>query len=88
MFIDSDDYLLPNSLKLFSDEIIINPAIDIVIGSTIINHKTDIKKRELLEGKESIIHGFLTMKYMITSWNKLVRRECIIENKLFFIDNI
>ena len=88
MFIDSDDYLLPNSLKLFSDEININPAIDIVIGSTIINHKTDIKKRELLEGKESIIHGFLTMKYMITSWNKLVRRECIIENKLFFIDNI
>lgn len=88
MFIDSDDYILPNCLKTFADEIIINPAIDMVVGSTIIKNKTDIKKRELLEGKESIIHGFLTMKYLITSWNKLVRKECITDNKLLFIENI
>ena len=88
MYIDSDDYLLPNCLKTFADEIIKNPAIDMVVGSTIINNKTDIKKRELLEGRESLILGFLTMKYLITSWNKLVRKECITENKIFFIDNI
>lgn len=88
MFIDSDDYLLPNCLKTFTDEIAKKPAIDMVIGSTIINNKTDIKKRELLEGKESIIHGFLTMKYLITSWNKLVRKECLTKNKLLFIENI
>ena len=88
MFIDSDDYILPNSIKTFTDEIIKNPAIDMVIGSTMVNNKTDIKNRELLEGNESILHGFLTMKYMITSWNKLVRRECITENKLLFIENI
>lgn len=28
------------------------------------------------------------MKYFITVWNKLVRKECITENKLLFIDNI
>jgi hypothetical protein len=28
------------------------------------------------------------MKYFITVWNKLIRRECITENKLFFIENI
>ena len=88
MFIDSDDYILPNCLNSFTDEIIKNPEIDMVIGSTIVKNKTDIKKRELLESKEAIIHGFLTMKYMITSWNKLVRKECITENKLFFIENI
>ena len=44
MFIDSDDYILPNCLKTFADEIIINPAIDMVVGSTIIKNKTDIKK--------------------------------------------
>ncbi len=88
LFIDGDDYVLPNCLKLFSDEINKNPAIDIVIGSTIINNKTDIKERELLKGKESIIHGFLTMKYLITSWNKLIRKECITENELLFIENI
>ena len=88
IFIDSDDYLLPNSLKLFTDEIVKNPALDIVIGSTIIDNKTDIKKRELLEGKESILHGFLTMKYAITSWNKLIRKERITENNLLFIENI
>ena len=88
MFIDSDDYLLPNCLKTFTNEIIKNPTVDMVVGSTIINNKTDIKERELLKGKESIIHGFLTMKYLITVWNKLVRREHIIRNKLFFIDNI
>jgi glycosyltransferase involved in cell wall biosynthesis len=88
MFIDSDDYLLPNSLKAFSDEIISNPDIDIVVGSTIVGNKTDIKKRELLNGRESLIKGFLTMKYMITSWNKLVRRECITANNLYFIDDI
>ena len=88
MFIDSDDYLLPNSLKVFSDEIILNPEIDIVVGSTIVGNKTDIKKRELLKGRESLIKGFLTMKYMITSWNKLVRRECITANNLYFIDDI
>ena len=88
MFIDSDDYLLPNSLKLLTDEIIKNPAIDIVIGSTIIGNKTDIKKRELLEGKESILHGFFTMKYFITSWNKLIRRERIVEKNFLFIENI
>ena len=88
MFIDSDDYLLPNCLKLFTDEIIKNPAIDMVVGSTIHNKKTDIRKRELLETRESLIHGFLTMKYFITVWNKLIRRECITENKLLFIENI
>lgn len=88
LFIDSDDYILPNSIKTLTNEIINNPTIDIVIGSTMVNNKIDIKKRELLEGKESIIHGFLTMKYMITSWNKLVRRECLTENKLLFIENI
>jgi len=88
MFIDSDDYILPNCLKSFTDEIIQNPTIDMVIGSTIINKKTDIKKRELLEGKESIIHGFLTMKYLITSWNKLIKKENITKNKLLFIENI
>ena len=88
IFIDSDDYLLPNSLKLFTDEIVKNPALDIVIGSTIIDNKTDIKKRELLEGKESILQGFLTMKYAITSWNKLIRKERIAGNNLLFIENI
>jgi len=88
MFIDSDDYILPKCLKLFTDEIIKNQAIDMVVGSTINNNKTDIRKRELLETRESIIHGFLTMKYFITVWNKLIRRECITENKLLFIDNI
>ena len=28
------------------------------------------------------------MKYLITSWNKLVRKEYITENKLLFIENI
>ena len=88
LFVDSDDYLLPNCIKTFTDEIIKKPTLDIVIGGTISNNKTDIKKRELLEGRESIIHGFLTMKYRITSWNKLVRRECLTVNKLLFIENI
>lgn len=88
MFIDSDDYILPNSIKTFTDEIYSNPTIDIVTGSTISKNNTDIKKRELLKSKESIIHGFLTMKFFITSWNKLIRRECITENKLLFIEGI
>ena len=88
MFIDSDDYLLPNCLKLFTDEIIKNPALDMVIGSTINKNKTDIRKRELLESRESIIHGFLTMKYFITVWNKLIRKECITKNNLLFIEGI
>lgn len=88
MFIDSDDYVFPNCIKTFIDEIIKNPTIDMVIGSAINNNKTDIKKRELLKGKESIIHGFLEMKYFITPWNKLIRKDCITENKIFFIDNI
>ena len=88
MFIDSDDYLLPNCLRLFTDEIIKNPALDMVIGSTINKNKTDIRKRELLESRESIIHGFLTMKYFITVWNKLIRKECITENNLLFIEGI
>ena len=88
MFIDSDDYILPNCLKTFTNEIIKNPALDMVIGSTINKNKTDIRKRELLESRESIIHGFFTMKYFITVWNKLIRKECITENNLLFIEGI
>ena len=88
MFVDSDDFIFPNCIKTFADEIIKNPAIDMFIGGTLVKNKTDIKKRELLEGKESIIHGVLTMKFMITSWNKLIRRECITKNKLYFIEGI
>ena len=88
LFVDSDDYLLPNCIKAFTDEIIKNPTLDMVIGGTIANNKTDIKKRELLEGRESIIHGFLTMKYYITCWNKLVKRECLTGSKLLFIEDI
>ena len=88
MFIDSDDYILPNCLKSFTNEIIKNPALDMVIGSTINKNKTDIRKRELLENRESIMHGFLTMKYFITVWNKLIRKECITDNNLLFIEGI
>lgn len=88
MFIDSDDYILPNSLKSFTNEIVKNPALDMVIGSTINKNKTDIRKRELLESRESIINGFLTMKYFITVWNKLIRKEYITENNLLFIEGI
>lgn len=88
MFIDSDDYILPGCIKTFTDEIYNNSTIDLVTGSTICKNNTDIKKRELLNSKESIIHGFLTMKFFITSWNKLIRRECIVENKLLFIEGI
>ncbi len=88
MFIDSDDYLLPNCLKSFTNEIIKDPALDMVIGSTINKNNIDIRKRELLEGRESIIYGFLAMKYFITVWNKLIRRKCITENNLLFIEGI
>lgn len=88
LFIDSDDYLMPDSLNKMMQMKNLNPDVDIIIGN-VYEHK--YKKTQYNIANPIVINNgiearkwMLTHEYAVSAWNKLFNREFIIENNLFF----
>ena len=88
MFIDSDDYLMPNSLNYMMQAKVQHPDIDIIIGNV---YEYKYKKTQYyLKEPQLITNGLEARKWMLThefavsSWNRIFNRIFLIENNLFF----
>lgn len=92
-YLDSDDYIFPNTIALLADEVIQHPGVDVVMGefSDYTGHKS-YKKEELYKknqytcDKKWIQYQFLHLdaELPITSTNKLIRKDLINKNNIKF----
>ncbi len=92
-FLDSDDQLYPNSILRFSDAAIKENMPDIVIGGYQVNIPDHPINQycygyEIINGQPAIAKAFLDDKLFCMAHNKLVRREFIVGNRLFFKEGI
>lgn len=96
-YLDSDDYIFPETISLLANEVLRHPGIDIVMGKYIDNtgHKSYKKesiyrKNQFTTNKKWIQYQFLHLdaELPIACWNKLIRRNFIINNKIMFINAV
>ena len=90
-FMDSDDYLLPESLKYMYYELQKYPSIDIVIGNHFdekhnTNHFPSLNKILYMHNNKEIITKALEDRLGFYATNKLIRRSMLKENNISFVE--
>lgn len=93
MFIDSDDYLLPDNIHYFIDNLNKNPEVDMVMGNVqnckggnLLIH--NIMEPCLINDQTVFFQRMLRHQIYLYAWNKLIRRSILLDNAIFFIDGI
>lgn len=92
-FIDSDDYLMPDSIKYFMENLNKYPDVDMIIGNvmecksgnSMIN---GIEEPCLIDDPDDFFSRLLQHKLIIYAWNKLIKRQLLINNHVFFEEGI
>lgn len=88
LFIDSDDYLFPDSLEYMIRAKMRYPNADIVMGNVYEyrykKNQYNIKDNLYICGGTEIRRWMLTNEFSISAWNKIISRQLLIENNLFF----
>jgi len=88
-FVDSDDYLMPDSLQYFLDNLKVYPDVDIVMGN-VKNCKSDdllihhIQETWLIDDPNMFFQLMLRHQIYLYAWNKLIRRDILINHQLLF----
>ena len=92
-FLDSDDQLYPYSISCLVDAALKENMPDMVLGSYLLNIANHPLNRnrfqyEVLTGQPDIAKAFLDGRLFCMAPNKLVRREFIVGNSLYFKEGI
>lgn len=92
LFCDSDDWIVPECVQLLVEAALSGWA-DMVIGDYEVKGSSDpfpeLKMGTLKKGARSLsMKAFLTEKVYPMAWNKLVKRDFIQANRLFFKDGL
>jgi len=87
-FLDSDDWLTPKSLSKMFAVLSDYPDCPLVIGQYVNNSCTlpAYKKTGLLTDTQEIKQMFLEEKIPVTAWDKLVKRQFLIDFSVFFVE--
>lgn len=93
LFIDSDDYFSADCISIFSQVIIENPKADLVIGNHFSEnrqskHFPSLQEPKILQGHNQIIKEMYENRLGFYAWNKLVRRELLQKNNIFFVKDL
>lgn len=93
MFIDSDDYLVPDSIQYFFDNYLFYPDVDMIMGNV-----KDCKSGNLLISKiqppkfiddlDVIFSSALRCQLYLYAWNKLIKRQLLLDSNIFFEEGI
>ena len=88
LFLDSDDYLMPDSIAYMLNAKNIYPSADIIMGN-VYEHK--YKKNQYNHQEPVLISGgyearqwLLTHEFAVSSWNRLFKRDFLINNNFYF----
>lgn len=86
-FLDSDDYLYPHSIYHLYNVAKKYPKAEIVQGSTPPLFQLSRERMpDYTEDVDWIRKGFSTFSIYDPAWNRLVKRQFIIDNNLFFVE--
>ena len=92
-FIDSDDYLLPNCITYFLDNLKKYPVSDVIIGNAktcngenlLLHH---IQEPWLIDDCNVFESRMLHHQIYLYAWNKLIRRKILMDHKILFVEGI
>ena len=88
-FLDSDDYLYPDSLKVLMNYHQQEPEADLIMGNHYDELNTTtyykIKNAKIIRNKNLL---FLGKTKKISAWNSLVSRKVLVDNNIEFVDGI
>lgn len=91
-FLDSDDYLLPDCLFQMTSVLKDNPDVDYIEGrfySPKDNRVYPIRMGyQTIRNRIDLLKHFYAGRLSHVAWNKLIRRQIIISNSLFFAEGI
>ncbi len=93
IFLDSDDHFTPDSLQHFIRAIEDYPTAEVIIGKVFKEqtHETFLKKihtTTLMSEGNKILGTLFQNMIFNEAWNKLIRRDLIVRDNLFFIEGI
>ena len=92
-FMDSDDYIMPNSLQYFLNNQAKFQDVDILIGNAI-NRKAnnnlinDVQDTCLMTDRDLLFQRMLQHKIYLYAWNKLIKRDVLMRYYVFFEEGI
>lgn len=96
LFLDSDDKLFPNSISALLSLVEKYPDVDMVQGNIEVEphdawqydllHFSEKSLAEYWNDRTALQKLVLSKKLPMTAWNKLVRRDFIVNNNLFFLE--
>ena len=90
-FIDSDDYLMEHGLKTLVDGLLANPDADVVQGNSLFLDKKAYSKRQepiVLLSKKERLGALVNLIFPVNAWNRLIRRNVLINNHIYFVEGI
>lgn len=93
-FLDSDDYITPDCIESLVEVAKQFPKVEIVQGGivntkgTIIYDYTSFKTPQLLEDRKAIYSKLVFGELPVSSWNKLIRRNFLKENNIYFYEGV
>lgn len=97
-YLDSDDELTPDCLEKLSQPALMDASIEMVLGyyeyisdeHPTENNKQKSTTEEKFDSLEAVRDYFYSRKgwYPVTAWNKLIRKDFLKENHLFFIEGL
>ncbi len=91
-FLDSDDEITANALAVLYNKLVESKA-DFTCGecriihtqNSIVEYSNNYKNNgELLQGNKQIFKGRVENRWSLVAWNKLFKKDFIINNRLFF----
>lgn len=89
-FLDSDDELLPNTMKALLHATLKYPSTNFVIGDIQVENSTikyPLDIPDFVRG-DQILTDYIMKKWYVMAWNKLINKEFFLKNNLWFIDGI
>lgn len=95
-FLDSDDEIANDAIELLLKEVNFNPTVEIVVGNTYSQPHDDYYELKTnyypyrINNNHQIRKSFFCSQSIIPvmAWNKLIRRDFILKNNLFFKEGI
>lgn len=90
-FLDSDDYLPTDAIERMMRKVTVCPGLDLVQGATVslpereyysVSHLTSVPPSD--EEAGWMAKKFYSFQFPVNAWNKLVRRQLLLDNNLRF----
>ena len=84
-FMDSDDLIVPECLQLHYDSIVTNQSDFTIAGvKKIGGHSVNSNMKFTSLSGNDILKSYLQREWMTSAWNKLIVKDFLLENELFF----